>query len=967
MGISLKKIILTIAAAVLSVIAFGWVIMMQNHATLVRNRAGDETLKLDEVAQTLEDIDSGWNIIERRIRERYKVDATLSALALRNVIENNKEEAVALYSNGAVIGVEDGEIKAPEGIVRKFGLEADLFKGRYGLFQSPANENTLIVYGRISSGYYYVEWHEDTSIRKEAEESLDIPGILRKAEAAYGVYALCAAKDPDAEGGERILYSSDIFTDLEDSFADTLMQDLSAEGTDAGIPGESGTMSLHDGSFRYVKSPVPEIDGYLVLLSIQPNLYVKALSQGTYMFTALILFLAGLITSGFSLYSFIRNNELTPVLEKRYQPSGVRRFAILCGVIGTVLIFLSGLLIYALNELYDDTARGKERLRMVEESLDMYSGRAKQNMERFTDIYLDYGVHIAELLNHYPELREKSVLETLADSISASSITLYDADGNETVSSSEYIGLTLGRGPEWTTYDFRRILKGVPSIVHGAETDEITGRSEIRAAVRITDDADPERYGALMISVDPGLLSSDYLQMTDSVLKNLSGEDVILCIASPESGEILFSGREDLAGRDISALGLNSGELQGSIIRNVETDEGSMFITSAALSIPGTGSGLQASEKPVAIYAARGSSFTAGMLYSALAGSLMFAVIYAVITWLVLGGYTDAYFEQNRRLGRPLGNKWKNWQGIRNYVRTVRPEKIGLITMELVIALYLTQQIPISNFNTAPARNSVYYYLNSGQWEKGLNLFALAGIFLLLGQILLCVILIRILLGICSSFAGQKGKTIFRLIRSLISYLALFTFLILALTYIGISMAAILTVIGTLGIALSLGAQHFVSDIIAGLTMVFEGTVHAGDIVDLGVGVKLYHGEVREIGLRFISLQTLDGNIVTLSNRDINMTTNMTRLNSRCTIEFTVSSEYPIEEIEEMLQRELPKIGEMDRRILNGPVYNGIIALEGGSMTLLVTAECREEDLAGVQLVINRSLQRIFTQNGYRI
>ena len=52
---------------------------------------------------------------------------------------------------------------------------------------------------------------------------------------------------------------------------------------------------------------------------------------------------------------------------------------------------------------------------------------------------------------------------------------------------------------------------------------------------------------------------------------------------------------------------------------------------------------------------------------------------------------------------------------------------------------------------------------------------------------------------------------------------------------------------------------------------------------------------------------------------------------------------------------------------MNGPVYNGIIALEGGSMTLLVTAECREEDLAGVQLVINRSLQRIFTQNGYRI
>ena len=57
MGISTKRIILTIILAVLLVIAFGWVIMMQNHAALVRNNAGDETLKREEVAQTLDDIE----------------------------------------------------------------------------------------------------------------------------------------------------------------------------------------------------------------------------------------------------------------------------------------------------------------------------------------------------------------------------------------------------------------------------------------------------------------------------------------------------------------------------------------------------------------------------------------------------------------------------------------------------------------------------------------------------------------------------------------------------------------------------------------------------------------------------------------------------------------------------------------------------------------------------------------------
>ena len=124
---------------------------------------------------------------------------------------------------------------------------------------------------------------------------------------------------------------------------------------------------------------------------------------------------------------------------------------------------------------------------------------------------------------------------------------------------------------------------------------------------------------------------------------------------------------------------------------------------------------------------------------------------------------------------------------------------------------------------------------------------------------------------------------------------------------------------------------------------------------------------MQEIGLRFIRIQTLDGNIISLSNRDINMTTNLTQMNSLCRCEIVLPSEYPIEEIEKMLRRELPAIGEKDARILKGPAYNGILSFGGGTMTVLITAECREEDLADVQLNLNSSAQSIFTQNGYRL
>ena len=967
MGISVKRIILIIILAILCVVGFGWVIMMLNHATLARKQSGDEALRQEEFNQARKDIESAWRVMERNIREQYQVDAALLALALRNVIEENSDKAIAMYSSGAVIKVKDGEITAPGDTAQKIGLAADMFSSREGIFESPKNPDTLVVYSLISGPYYYVEWHEDTSMQKEVENALDIPDILRKSEAAYNVFALLYTEDPSEKNGVRVLYCNDIITDLEKVFREAGVQNLSSYETEESVSSQLGTLTLHGVTFRYVKGAVPCINGHLILMSIQPNLYVKALSQGTYMFTALILFLAALITTGIWLYFFIRNSVLSISLEQWYRPSHVRRFAALYGIVGAILIFLSGMLIYALNELYDDNAGGKERLRTVEESLNMYSDRVKQNMDRFIDNYTGYGVHIAEVLDNYPQLRQKQVLEVLSDSISASSITLYNANGDETVSSGDYIGLSLSTDKGSGTYDFRRILKGVPSIVHELETDEVTGQTGVRIAVRIRDDGDPSRYGAMIICVDPVLLESDLSLAADSVLQNLSGENVILCIADSESGKILSSGRKDLVNRDISVLGLDVSQLQGSVIENVNTDDGSMFITTSRLNTSNFLHSDSGSGNLTAVYAVRKETDSSGMLASALAGGAMFAVIYAAVSWLLLGGYTDRWYEKNKRTGKTEERRKKGWEGVRSYITSIRPERIGLFTMEIIVGLYLVQQIPIAHFNTALSRNSVYYYLNSGQWEKGLNLFAVAGILLLLGQILLVVIGTRLLLAVISSFVGGKGKTICRLIRSLIMYLALFAFIILALNYLGISMSAILAAIATLGIAVSLGAQHFVSDIIAGLTMVFEGTVHVGDIVDIGAGGRTYHGEVREIGLRFIRILTHEGNIVALSNRDVNMTTNMMQLNSRCRCEFTISSEYPIEEIEEILGRELPEIGRKDRRIISGPDYQGILALEGGQMTLLITAECREQDITDVQLIINRSVQRIFTQNGYRI
>ena len=142
-----------------------------------------------------------------------------------------------------------------------------------------------------------------------------------------------------------------------------------------------------------------------------------------------------------------------------------------------------------------------------------------------------------------------------------------------------------------------------------------------------------------------------------------------------------------------------------------------------------------------------------------------------------------------------------------------------------------------------------------------------------------------------------------------------------------------------------------------------------GDIVQLGIygSGTLFQGKVVEVGIRSVRLLTPEGDIITCSNRDIRTIKNSTQLNSRVICELAVSSAYPADELEQMLNAELPAIGLKDRQILSGPTYNGIVSIGGGKMTLSVSAECREEDYSYVRDRINAALQRIFLEHGYSL
>ena len=94
---------------------------------------------------------------------------------------------------------------------------------------------------------------------------------------------------------------------------------------------------------------------------------------------------------------------------------------------------------------------------------------------------------------------------------------------------------------------------------------------------------------------------------------------------------------------------------------------------------------------------------------------------------------------------------------------------------------------------------------------------------------------------------------------------------------------------------------------------------------------------------------------------------NLSKEDTWTAITLTISNTQPLEEIEAMLDRELPKIGEKTPAIISGPVYLGIDRIDYHRVSIMVSALCRQKDVNKVRRIMNEELWDLFRKNGYQL
>jgi MscS family membrane protein len=109
---------------------------------------------------------------------------------------------------------------------------------------------------------------------------------------------------------------------------------------------------------------------------------------------------------------------------------------------------------------------------------------------------------------------------------------------------------------------------------------------------------------------------------------------------------------------------------------------------------------------------------------------------------------------------------------------------------------------------------------------------------------------------------GKGGESVLLLVQRVNRIVLLIIAVVAALVLLGVNVKTTLAGLGIGGLAIALGAQKTLQNIIGGVSLLMDKVVHAGAFCELGG--KL--GTVEDIGLRSIRLRTLDQNLLVVPN-----------------------------------------------------------------------------------------------------
>ena len=200
----------------------------------------------------------------------------------------------------------------------------------------------------------------------------------------------------------------------------------------------------------------------------------------------------------------------------------------------------------------------------------------------------------------------------------------------------------------------------------------------------------------------------------------------------------------------------------------------------------------------------------------------------------------------------------------------------------------------------------------------------------------------------------QRRQTITPLIKSIAKYFVYFGAGIAALDAIGIDPAPILAGAGIIGLAVGLGAQNLINDIVSGFFILFENYYLVGDYIETDTA----SGYVEAIELRTTRIRHIYGQVHILRNGDITSITNYSKEFVYAAVDIGVDYDTNLDQAYEIIESVGRQLQAENESILESTQVEGIE--EFGDIRLSIHTKTKVKP--GRHLEVQRSLRKLLKQ-----
>ncbi|CAD0135845.1 Uncharacterized MscS family protein YkuT [Streptococcus thermophilus] len=217
--------------------------------------------------------------------------------------------------------------------------------------------------------------------------------------------------------------------------------------------------------------------------------------------------------------------------------------------------------------------------------------------------------------------------------------------------------------------------------------------------------------------------------------------------------------------------------------------------------------------------------------------------------------------------------------------------------------------------------------------SKGIKLLILLIIFLLSKKII--NFLFKHTIGRSLSWTIQtsaRKKTIEHLLHNCMNYILYFFLVYWLLSILGVPVSSLLAGAGLAGVALGLGAQGFLSDVVNGFFILLEDQFEVGDSVEVGT----ITGLVSTMGIRTTQIRGFDGTLHFIPNRNITIVSNKSRGDMRAQIDIPVYTSTDINKVTSIIQQVNKDNIENYPEIIGSPNIIGLTSKPSGQLVFRV-------------------------------